>query len=106
MASFINEHALKWTLFNAAGEDSRLTEANLQEWDQELRNKYESALSEELTRHNISDTIENRSVIVLLAQIGYRLGHKRSARIEKACEYFNRCRDFNLPGESPTPLPA
>lgn len=88
---FFTENILKWTLFNALGPDADLSADSLASWERELRAKYERALTEELPRHNIQNSKTNRSEIVLLAIIGFRIGRRRQARVEKACQYFRKC---------------
>ena len=88
---YFTENILKWTLFNAVGADADVSPDNLEKWERELRDKYEQALTEELPRHNIAATKDNRSEIVLLAIIGFRIGRRRRSRVEQACEYFRKC---------------
>ena len=91
MATFLSKKVLQQTLFAALGTDADVREDKLEEWDDELRSKYEDALTVELPAHNIQNTKANRSMVVLLAEIGFRLGRTRTGRIRKACSYFNLC---------------
>jgi hypothetical protein len=86
-----SDEALRVSYHNANPSDYAPTDQDLDAWDASLQATYASRLDGPMAEAGIDDTSENRSWIVLLAELSN--GQAPLVRVRNACKYFSNTWD-------------